>query len=387
MKVCGIVAEYNPFHNGHSYHIEKARQAGATHIVAVMSGNVVQRGSVAIFDKHFRAKKACENGANLVIELPCPLSGSSGEILERGAVRILKGLGVVDFICFGSETNDTDLLFKAAECTINLENSDYVKKLTKSGLSYPSAVAQACRELYGGEMADLISSPNNTLGIEYIKAAKKLGWDVSFEAVERKGAAHDSKAVGEGIASASLIREKILGGEDYSELLPYSCESEQTFDMNEMTKAVVFKFRSMSLDEICEIPDCTKELGIRICKLLKSFTPVTLDELYDALKTKNITHARIRRVILNGILGIKSTDLLISPYARILAADDKGMELLSTVKQKGSIAVSHSLSKLSEMGEGEKRLAQLDVLSSQFQKMCGDGDYPNEFSVKFEKSV
>ena len=168
--------------------------------------------------------------------------------------------------------------------------------------------------------------------------------------------------------------------------MPYEC-NEDSFDFNLMTKAVVFKLRSMSVDELFEIPDCTKELAVRISEYLKSETPVTLTQFYDALKTKNITHARIRRVILYAILGIEKTDFQIKPYARVLCADDKGMEILSQVKKNGSIEISHSLARLSESGDGGKRLSQLDVLSSQLQKMCSETgkEYKHEFSVKFEK--
>lgn len=387
MKICGIVSEYNPFHFGHKFHIEKSLGAGATHIVAVMSGNVVQRGSVAVFDKHYRARKAVKNGVNLVIELPCPYSCASGELFARGAVSILKGLGCVDMISFGCEAENPDLLFKGAACIEKLSDSEEVKRLVASGYSYPTALGKVCRELYGSEIEKLVSSPNNTLGIEYIKACRKLGLEVEFVPVKREGTAHDSKESCGVFASASCIREKILKGGSFSELLPYEINNEEAFDLNEMTKAVVFKLKCMSVEEIAEIPDCTKELAVRISDYLKTNTPATLDELYDALKTKNITHARIRRVILYTALGIKNSDFRLAPYARVLGADDKGMEILGEVKKRGEIAVSHSLARLCETGEDAKRLAQLDVISSQLQKMCSKtgNNYPNEFSVKFEK--
>ncbi len=386
LRICGIVSEYNPFHNGHKFHIDKTREAGATHIVSVMSGNVVQRGETAIFDKHIRAKNAVKNGANLVIELPCPYSCASGELFALGAVEILKGLGCVDMLSFGCETDNKDLLLKTADCINELGESDELKTLLSAGESYPSALMKACEKEYGKEIAEVLKKPNNTLGIEYIKACKRLGFDVDFCLVKREGADHDSDKAKNGIASASFIREKILSGQDFSQLLPYECDAE-SFDFNVMTKAVVFKLKSMSFEDIIEIPDCTKELAVRICDYLKGNTPNTLSQLYDALKTKNITHARIRRVILYAMLGVRHSDFKIKPYARVLCADDKGMEILSEVKKKGDILISHSLARLSEGDEGAKRLSQLDVLSSQLQKMCSETEreYPNEFSVKFEK--
>lgn len=386
LKICGIVSEYNPFHNGHRFHIEKTRESGATHIVSVMSGNVVQRGTVAVFDKHYRARTAVKNGVNLVIELPCPYSCASGELFAKGAIEILNELGCVDMISFGCETDDKDLLLKTADSVNQLSESDVLKNLLANGESYPSALTKACKELYGEEISDIIKKPNNTLGIEYMRASKKLGWDVDFCLVKREGADHDSSEVNGGFASASLVREKILSGADFSQLVPYGC-GEESFDFEVMSKAVIFKLKSMSASELAEIPDCTKELAVRISEYLRSETPATLTQLYDALKTKNVTHARIRRVILYAILGIEKSDFQIKPYARVLCADDKGMKILSQVKKKGNIESSHSLARLSESGDGEKRLSQLDVLSSQLQKMCSKSgrEYPNEFSVKFEK--
>ena len=386
MKIYGIVSEYNPFHNGHKFHIDKTREAGATHIVSVMSGNVVQRGETAIYDKHTRAKNAVKNGVNLVIELPCPYSCASGELFALGAVEILKGLGCVQGISFGCEEENKEILLKTADCVSELSQSEILKTLLSQGESYPSAVMKVCETTYGREIADVLKKPNNTLGIEYIKACRRLGFEADFCLVKREGADHDSHHTKNGIASASFIREKILSGEDFSQYLPYENDAE-SFDFNVMTKAVVFKLKSMSVEDLSEIPDCTKELAVRICDYLKGNTPVTLSQLYDALKTKNITHARIRRVILYAMLGIKASDFKIKPYARVLCADDKGMEILSEVKKKGDILISHSLARLSESDEGAKRLSQLDVLSSQLQKMCSQTgrEYPNEFSVKFEK--
>lgn len=386
MKIYGIVSEYNPFHNGHKFHIEKTREAGATHIVSVMSGNVVQRGEIAIFDKHTRAENAVRNGVNLVVELPCPYSCASGELFARGAVEILKGLGCVEGISFGCEEDNKEILLKTADCVSELSQSEILKTLLSQGESYPSAVMKACEKEYGKEIADVLKKPNNTLGIEYIKACKGIGFNTEFCLVKREGAEHDSDAVKNGIASASYIRQKILSGEDFLQLVPYRFD-EEYFDFNVMTKAVVFKLKSMSVEDLGEIFDCTKELAVRICDYLKGNTPVTLSQLYDSVKTKNITHARIRRVILYAMLGINANDFKIKPYARVLCADDKGMEILAEVKKKGDILVSHSLARLRDDGEGAKRLSQLDVLSSQLQKMCSQTgvEYPNEFSVKFKK--
>lgn len=386
MKICGIVSEYNPFHNGHKFHIDKTRERGATHIVAVMSGNTVQRGEIAVCDKHYRARKAVENGVNLVVEIPCPFSCASGEIFAKSAVRILKGLGCVDMLSFGCEAQNPENLLRCAEYMEKLKDCDEVKKLVSEGNSYPSAMAKVCGNRFGRDVASLMSQPNNILGVEYIRACKELGLDVEYCFVKREGADHDANGENKGFASAKFIRSLINSGEDFSGLVPYEWDAEG-FDFNAMTKAVVFKLRFMTVEEISEIPDCTKELAVRISSYLKAETPATLSQLYSDLKTKNITYARICRVILYAALGVRKSDFEIPPYARVLCADDKGMEILAEVRKKGDIEISHSLARLSERDEGAKRLSQLDVLSSQLQKMCSEapGKYPNEFSIKFEK--
>lgn len=388
MKICGIIAEYNPFHNGHKFHIEQTLKKGATHIVAVMSGNTVQRGDVALLDKHFRAKTAVQNGVNLVLELPCPYSCANAEIFSKGAVEILKGLGCVDMLSFGCENDDKTALLQASRCVSQLSESPFVKSLVSKGVSYPSAISTACGELFGENAKKIISSPNNTLAVEYIRSCEKLNFGVEFLPIKRQGVNHDEQIISEEFSSASLIRKMALSGENFSEFVPYKLENTDLFQLEKMSRAIIFNLKCKTLEELLQIPDCTKELGVRIYKLLQNETPKTLAELYDKLKSKNITHARIRRVVLYSILGVKASDFEISPYARVLACDQKGVEILRKAKTTSKILVSNSLSKLSQRDEGAKRLAQLDVISSDLQKMCGDlkKNYPNEFGIKFEKS-
>lgn len=389
MKICGIVAEYNPFHNGHKYHIEQTRLAGATHIVAVMSGNTVQRGDIALFDKHFRAKKACENGANLVLELPCPYSCANAEVFSRGAMQILSGLGCVDALSFGCENADFSALLHASNCLEELDDSTILRDYLTKGYDYPTAISLTCGEIYNKEIKNIISSPNNLLALEYIKSCKKLNLNIDFLPIKRVGVTHDSKNISGIFCPASYIRERIIKGENISEFLPYNFDSQEFFNHEKMFRTVVFKLKTMSAEELMEIPDCTKELAVRIEKILKYETPTSLSQLYNLLKTKNITHARIRRVVLYSVLGIKDTDFLIPPYARILACDEKGIEVLKIAKNTAKIPISHSLTKLSRVNDGAKRLAQIDVISSDLQKLCGDlkVNYPNEFSVKFNNII
>ena len=192
MKVSGIICEYNPFHNGHLYHIRKTRENGATHIAAVMSGNFVQRGDTAIMDKLERARLAVRSGADLVIELPVQYSLASAENFASGAVHLLDSLGAVDELSFGSECGDTRKLIKAME-TVDLAaltHADEIKSIMEKGYTYPRALNSVVNG-YDPEAAAIIAEPNNTLAVEYLRALKRSGSAMEPFTVMREKAAHD----------------------------------------------------------------------------------------------------------------------------------------------------------------------------------------------------
>ena len=209
MLVAGIIAEYNPFHNGHALLIEKARQAGATHIVAVMSGNFVQRGEPALFHHHVRARAALSARADLVLQLPVPYAVSGARSFARAGVEILDAFGC-DWLVFGSECGDADIIVKAADAVYSDEIKPLIADELKKGISFASARENALRAI-NAEYADTIKSPNNILGVEYAAAIRHIGSRMKPVTFMREGAAHDSAKADEDIASASLIRIKILG--------------------------------------------------------------------------------------------------------------------------------------------------------------------------------
>ena len=186
--VAGIVAEYNPFHNGHAHLIEAARAAGATHIVAVMSGSFVQRGGPACAPKTVRANAAVACGADLVLELPLPYAMATAERFAAGAVGILGGLGCVDVLAFGSECGDIDLLAKAAGAVLAPYCGEYTKNLLDTGVTYARARQKAVEELYGPEVAEVLSSPNNTLAVEYLKQISLQELRIAPFTIPRAGA-------------------------------------------------------------------------------------------------------------------------------------------------------------------------------------------------------
>ena len=381
MEVSAIIAEYNPFHNGHKYHIEETRRRGATHIIAVMSGNTVQRGDISVFDKHFRAKCAAENGADLVVELPYPFSCSCAEIFAKGAVSIITRLGVVDTLSFGVETDNSFLLKNAAEASEALREDEEIKRLVSSGLSYPKAFENACRIRFGDETAECFTTPNNTLAIEYIKALSEEKSNIVPMAIERKNVGHDEMNMENGFASASMTRQLLAQGESTENILPYKLLKETPHFLKLMDKAVLISLSSKSVEELEQVPDISHEAAARIFSALNNGAD-SVDSLIEAVKCKSLTRSRLARSVLNAYFGLKGSDLALPPYCRILAFNQKGTELISKIKTNGSIDISTSLTELSRISPAHKRLAELDNLTSRFQALCCEEKLPliNEYS-------
>lgn len=335
MKIGGIICEYNPFHNGHEYHIKKTRENGATHIICAMNGNFVQRGDCAVADKWTRAKAAVVSGADLVVEIPTPWACSSAENFARGAVSLLSAFKI-DFLSFGCETDNAALLEKAAWSVDLPQVGEKVKALISNGTTYPSALQQAVCDLMGEETASVLSSPNNTLAIEYIRQKEKLCADFGLLPVKRFASIHDeSVPTHETVTSASALRMmnyteqmkpfvpdvmfKELSSFQQSGLFPCKIENAE--------RAVIAFLRGMTLEEMKRyVPD---ENGLAERIYSKSRFAETPFELVKAVKVKSITEAMIRRAVMQCFLKIpKEIALGNPPYIKILAANKKGFEVL-----------------------------------------------------------
>lgn len=345
MKTYGIICEYNPFHNGHIHQIEETRKNGATHIVAIMSGNYVQRGDVAMVDKFARAKVAVENGVDLVIEMPVVYSVASAGYFARAGVMMLGALGCVDGISFGSECGDVELLKNAAMASLNLSTKENmeakVKPLLMQGMSFPAALQQAIALEHGPMIASVFDTPNNTLGVEYLKAMKMLDLDFEIFTVKRKGAAHDSEEASDGIASGTLIREMIEDGEDISEYVPEGManvvkeyeEKQQLAYFDNLEREMLFLLRSFIPPQLAECPDVDQGLANLIFRA--GLDSNSIDEFLERTVNKGNTAAKMRRILLNLFIGVKSADLMIMPpYGRVLALNERGAEILKAVKTK-----------------------------------------------------
>lgn len=374
MKVSGIICEYNPFHNGHLYHIRETRKNGATHIVAVMSGNFVQRGDTAIMDKLERARLAVRSGADLVIELPVQYCLSSAEKFAEGAVWLLNSLGAVDELSFGSECGDTDKLAAALKTVeeVAVSRADEIRTIMEKGYTYPRALSSVINGI-DESVADIIEEPNNLLAIEYMRALRKFSSPIKPFTVKRSSVQHDSMTPEKGFASASLIREKIsvAHGADlirdyttplWAEAVEKAVRSGETADISRLERILLYKLRTSSVKEISRISDVGQGLENRIyaAKMAGS-----LEELLFTVKTKRYTMARIRRIMLCLLIGITKSDMTHMPvYGRILAINERGREILAAAKGKARLPFATSISKLSQQNSIARRFAELEIRAS-----------------------
>ncbi len=359
MKVNGIVAEYNPFHNGHKYLLtESARKTGADYTVVVMSGDFVQRGAPAITDKFSRAQMALACGADLVLELPALYAAASAEFFAEGAVALFNGLNVVTDLCFGSECGDVSILRQIAEILAE-EPEAYslsLKQYLRQGLSYPNARNEALIQNYPflGHHKNVFSSPNNILGIEYIKAILRSGSSLHPVTVLRTGAGYHSRLPGDEGCSALAIRQALYAGTDYSflennmppeaaRILSEKLNASGPVRSGDFSETLYYKLVLENSRGYEGYLDVSRELSDRILNRLDDFRDY--DSFCDLLKTKEMTYTRISRCLLHILLNMKKEDmekarvLGTALYARVLGFRRSAAPLLSRIRERSSIPV------------------------------------------------
>lgn len=351
-KVLGIVAEYNPFHNGHAYHIKQSiEQINCDYVVCVVSGNFVQRGNTSIVDKWTKAKMAIANGADLVIELPTIYSTSSAENFAEGAIKILDELKIVDSISFGMETDDLANLNNVAN-VLYQEPKDYITMLNHElsrGVSYPKARENALM-MYLNDIkryANVLSSPNNILGIEYLKAMKKLKSKLSPIGIHRKKVFYNDEFIVDDFASATAIRKMIINRQfdDIMKVMPRSSyvllakelqKGHYVLDLSKFQSEILYKLRSMTVEEIRELPDVTEGLENAIKNAANSCNNII--DLVNMIKSKRYTQTRIQRILIYCLLGITKkmmeTSKNTTPYVRVLGFNNNGKKLISEAMAK-----------------------------------------------------
>lgn len=362
MKIVGVVAEYNPFHSGHEYHIKRTRELlGECAVVCVMSGDFVQRGEPALFSKYARAEAACRCGADLVIELPLPWTLSSAEGFAGGAVGLLADIGA-EHISFGSETGNIEMIEKCAEASLSKDYIPTVKRILKEEESgFAAAREKALREI-AGDAADIVTGANDSLAVEYLKAIRSSGASMQTLAVQRLGNGHDSSGES-GFLSASDIRERFGNGEDISAFVPeraaygYKEESDagRVIERELFETAALTRLRSFDAEYFNSLPDCADGLGDRLYKASRSVS--SLEELYVSAKTKKYAMSRIRRACMCAVLAVKAgMKEEKPPYARLLAANERGCGVLREISDSKKIPL---ITKPAEINKYDKRLQNL----------------------------
>ena len=385
MKIAGIVAEYNPFHNGHKYHIEKTKEVtGADAVVAVMSGNFVQRGETAILSKWARANAAIQNGVDLVVELPTLWSIARAQSFAQGAVSVLKGLGCVDAISFGSECGDIEKLQETADAISDPFVIERMKKNLEIGMSYAGARAEAVRTYHGDDFFSILNEPNNTLGIEYIIANNESETRVEMVTVARKGVAHDSIIRSENFASASDIRSMMLEGDSWYRYVPqnmvdiYKQEVEAQTGPTPYSKlefSILCCMRQLRVEDIAESPDVSEGIENRIHDA--ALKAKSLEELFSLAKTRRYSHARIRRIVLASFLGFTKEQCEgTPPYIKVLAMNEKGKEILKKAKETATLPVITKASDVDALDERAKEVYSIEGMCTDVYSLATPVIFP-----------
>ena len=383
-NVLGIIAEYNPFHNGHLYQLNSSKSiTNSDYSIAVISGNFTQRGDVAIVDKWTRAQMAIENGIDLVIELPTVYAISSAENFASGAVKILDSLGIVNFLSFGSECNDISILSQVTDVLVD-EPPEYKTLLSHEldkGVSFPKARERALM-MYLNDVrrfASVLSSPNNILGIEYLKALKRQKSLMQPITIQRKDSKYNDDTIptDSQFASATAIR-KLCASHNSDILQRFMPEASYNIlnnaiengnivkSLSDFDKLIIYTLRKMSTDEIANLPDVSEGLEFAIKSAVNNCN--TVSELLSIINTKRYTQTRLQRILLYAILGITKKDMQLSkitkPYIRVLGFNDKGRELISEIsKTNKKLTIVSSVKKFmdSNPNKNMKQLLEKDI--------------------------
>ena len=399
MKIVGLITEYNPFHAGHLYHMQRARElTGADYCVVLMSGSFVQRGEPAIFDKYRRTKAALLAGADLVLEMPVAFSTASAHEFAAYGVALLSAIGV-DAVVFGSECGQIEFLKQAASA-LNHESAEFhelLRKGLKAGLTYPQARAKALE--MEDTWASVLTSPNNILGIEYLRAAEDLHSPMEFYTISRKGSGyHEDTLADANFPSASairgIIRNSLSKDKDLLDILashlpavthPAYTGAVPVFvdDFSELLNAAVLQMQATF-----SIADLSPELAARLAK--PPYFPLSFEERIQALKTRQLTYTRVSRALLHLVLGMREEDISrwkdegYALYARILGFRRQSSPLLSCLHKKSSIPLITKMADAAQnLSPSALALLEQEVYAShlyQTVRMKRSGVFQNEYT-------
>lgn len=410
MKTVGLITEYNPFHNGHAYHIEKAKMlTGADRVIVVMSGDFIQRGAPAVMPKHLRAESALLSGASLIIELPVCFATGSAEYFAQGSISLLNQLGCIDSICFGSECGDLHLLKEIAQILADepIEYQTALKQALKEGASFPAARQEALN-IYSDKYSEILASPNNILGIEYLKALAKIHSKMEPFTIKRIGAGYHDMDIDGQFSSATAIRSDIYQLADVnssSESLPLthiqtqvpsSCHElmKKNYQTRYPVKADDFslllkaKLLSETAGSLSHYLDMSPELANRILRLRNDY--LSFEQFCDLLKTKELTRSRISRSFIHVLLGITNDWLTAmkapAPYARILGFRRDHADLLGILKRTSDIPLITSPAR-AVLADTAYQMLELDIYASDLYESVITDLYGTPFHNELTKQI
>jgi predicted nucleotidyltransferase len=351
IKAVGIIAEYNPFHNGHLWHAHQAKQqSGNDYCIAVLSGQFTQRGEPAAFDKWTRAAMAVMGGVDLVLELPAVFSVRSAQYFATAGVQLLNTLGVVTHLAFGAETPDRTLLQQAADLN-TIELGPALRERLTAGVTYAAALAD-CLSLSGASVS-ILSQPNNILAIEYLRAISRLAQSLTPVIIPRRYSHYHDTEITSPFASASAVRQALRNGDDdalHCALPPASLalinqrllEGRGPVSYEAFTTPILYKLRTAQLSDLAELPDIAEGLHHKLA--VEALRSTTIEELLSRVKSKRYTRTRLQRILIQALLGlsrqqIEKFDQYGPLYARVLAFNANGRLLLKAVAKDASIPI------------------------------------------------
>ncbi len=407
MKVLGLITEYNPFHNGHKYHLDIAKKITcSTHSIAVMSGHFMQRGEPAIFDKWTRAQIAINEGVDLVIELPTIYACNSAEYFAMGSVKLLDRLNIVDSICFGSEHGRIKEINKIADLLVDepLKFKTILKLYLDKGLSFPAAREKAILDYFHNDrdFLKIVDSPNNILGIEYLKALRTIKSKITPVTIERLHSDYSSKEIIGNICSATAIRlllsREIIDFETLSQVIPSNSfqiikdtisKGKGPIFVEDFEDILMYKLRTMDISKLNSIHDIKEGLENRI--KLASLEANNYEELIKKVKTKRYTYTRIQRIFMKILIELFDEDILVNEkkygpqYIRVLGFSQKGRELLKSIKEKSDMSIITNLKYYTPQNDFAKRMIDFDIKTSNIYNLLfkevqykrGNSDYTN----------
>lgn len=396
MKVVGIIAEYNPMHNGHVYHIQKAKEVtNSNYSIVIMSGSFTQNGNIAIYDKFERAKIATEYGADLVIELPTIYSVSSARYFAFGAVNILNKLNIVDSICFGSECDNIEILNNISDIILQNENKiwEEINIYLKSGISFANARIKALSKFLNDEQLLILDKPNNILGLEYINEIKRQKSNIKPFLIKRECSCFNELNLNKNskFTSATSIREAINKNniECIKQYVPNSTyklieNKKPTFNQN-LFDILKFKIISSNIQDIRNISEVTEGLENKIFKEINNSN--NYDKFVKNIKSKRYQLSKIKRMLVNVLLNITKDDLNYVlenkvGYVHVLSCSKKGKELLSMISNNSNIDLITSLNDkiINNISNDTKKFLEYDILASNIYSILSNDKIQKDYT-------